>query len=94
MAARTLLAICEEAGYRLHQSKHLTRRYVCDVLQHEKDEKTGKLISQDGPAKAGRSPEDRLRELFAVLRKLPAWIAEAKVRQATARAGGAKPKKK
>lgn len=76
LPARTLLAVCERAGYRLEEARRLSRRYVVDVLQHE-THSDGRLYVE--PA----APPDRERELreFFLRRKWPAWYLERKVRE-------------
>jgi hypothetical protein len=67
----------EQAGYKRHEAKDLTRVYIVSVLQHPRDEK-GRLRDMCPPLV--RSPLEQMRDLCRH-RGVPEHLVEARAKE-------------
>lgn len=74
----TIAACLERAGYKRHEQGKLTRRYVTEVLQHERD-RDGNLVPQyREDRRVGKPPTDWA-EVYR-RRKFPEHLIAARLR--------------
>jgi hypothetical protein len=90
MKRSSLMAMLEDAGYRIHEQGQLTRHYVVNVLMHKRSKEGQLLVEYHEPPE---KPMTHAEELASLFRKrghrewrIPQLVREQLAREATVEA--------